>query len=77
MHKVIQDKVRALNDDKLFFLPSYLAQLYAYAECKLEIEIDDKDIINELYGTEDEDVLTDEEPPFLKSPKVNKVIWTV
>jgi hypothetical protein len=42
-------------------LPSYLAQLYAYAKCKLEIEIDNRDVIKELYGTEDEDVLTDKE----------------
>jgi hypothetical protein len=61
MHKVIQDEVRALKVDKLFFLPSYLAQLYAYAKYKLEIEIDDKNIIKELYGTKDENVLTDEE----------------
>jgi hypothetical protein len=53
--------VRALKADKLFFLPSYLAQLYAYAKCKLEIEIDDRDAIKELYGTEDEDVLTNKE----------------
>jgi hypothetical protein len=61
MHKVIQDEVRALKVDKLFFLTSYLAHLYAYAKCKLEIEIDDRDVIKELYGTEDEDVLIDEE----------------
>jgi hypothetical protein len=42
-------------------LPSYQAQLYAYAACKLEIEIDDRDVIKELYGTKDEDVLTEKE----------------
>jgi hypothetical protein len=56
---VILDEVRALKADKLFFLPSYLAQLYAYAKCKLEIEINDIDIIKELYGIEDEEYLTD------------------
>jgi hypothetical protein len=61
MHKVIQDEVRALKVDKLFFLPSYLAQLYAYAKYKLEIEIDDRDVIKKLYGTKDEDVLTHKE----------------
>jgi hypothetical protein len=61
MHKVIQNKVKALKAYKLSFLPSYLAQLYAYAKCKLEIEIDDKDVIKKLYGTEDEDVFTNKE----------------
>jgi hypothetical protein len=61
MHRVIQDEVKALKADKLSFLPSYLARLYAYAECELEIEVDDRDVIKELYGTEDEDALTDEE----------------
>jgi hypothetical protein len=61
MHKVIQDEIRALKAHKLLFLLSYLAQLYTYAECKLEIEIDDIYIIKKLYGTEDEDVLTDKE----------------
>ncbi len=64
MHKVIQDEVRALGPKKLCYLPSYLAQFYAYGDCQLVIERHHKvlvrRVIKEVYGTL-EDELTDEE----------------
>jgi hypothetical protein len=64
MHKVIQDEVRALGPKKLCYLPSYLAQLYAYGDCHLVIErhhtVLVRRVIKEVYGTS-EDELTDEE----------------
>jgi len=64
MHKVIQDEVRALGPKKLCYLPSYLAQLYAYGDCQLVLERHHKflvrRVIKEVYGTS-EDELTDEE----------------
>jgi hypothetical protein len=55
MHKVIQDKVKSLKPRKLSYLPSYLAQLYLYGECQLETEINDKNVIRDIYGIADSD----------------------
>jgi hypothetical protein len=64
MHKVIHDEVRALGPKKLCYLPSYLAQLYAYGDCQLVIERHHKvlvrRVIKEVYGTS-EDEFTHEE----------------
>ncbi len=64
MHKVIQDEVRALGPKKLCYLPSYLAQLYAYGDYQLVIErhhrVLVRRVIKEVYGTS-EDELTNEE----------------
>ncbi|CAK9274425.1 unnamed protein product [Sphagnum jensenii] len=67
MHKVTQDEVRALGPKKLCYLPSYLAQLYAYGDCQLVIERHHKvlvrRVIKEVYGTS-EDELTNEEATY-------------
>jgi hypothetical protein len=67
MHKVTQDEVRALGPKKLCYLPSYLAQFYAYGDCQLVIErhhrVLVRRVIKEVYGTS-EDELTDEEATY-------------
>jgi hypothetical protein len=55
MHKVIQNEVKSLKLGKLSYLPSYLAQLYSYGECQLETEINDKNVIQNIYGIADSD----------------------
>jgi hypothetical protein len=55
MHKMIQDEVKSLEPGKLSYLPSYLAQLYSYRECQLEIEINDINVIRDIYGIADSD----------------------
>jgi hypothetical protein len=34
-------------------LPNYLAQFYSYAKCQLEIEINDKNVIQDVHGIVD------------------------
>ncbi|CAM6013774.1 unnamed protein product [Sphagnum balticum] len=65
MHKVIQDEVRTLGPKKLCYLPSYLAQLYAYGDCQLVIEKHHKvlvgRVIKEVYGTSEDELIDEEE----------------
>jgi hypothetical protein len=68
MHKVIQDEVRALGPKKLCYLPSYLAQLYAYGDCQLVIERHHKvlvrRVIKEVYGTSKDELTNEEEATY-------------
>ncbi len=40
---------------KLFYLPSYLTQIYSYGEYQLEIEINDWNVIQDICGIVDSD----------------------
>jgi hypothetical protein len=68
MHKVIQDEVRALGPKKLCYLPSYLAQLYAYGDCQLIIErhhiVLVIRVIKEVYGTSEDELTYEEEATY-------------
>ncbi|CAK9879717.1 unnamed protein product [Sphagnum jensenii] len=68
MHKVIQDEVRALGPKKLCYLPSYLAQLYAYGDCQLVIErhhrVLVRRVIKEVYGTSEDELTNEEEATY-------------